>query len=354
MEKPPINLIMDSGAFTAWKLGKPIALQDYCNFLDQNKDWITDYINLDEIIPSDPEEAARRSMRNLEWMMERGYKPMPVFHAREDISWLKRMVDMGCPCICLAGLSLPSQSARREWYNLCWNHLVNTAGRPIVKVHALGEGREAPLLEFPWFSADSTSWAYASQRYGKATLTGGMQVSLRNDGANDRNSPDIRMLDDNNSAALNAILDAEGISRASLETPGRGAWTMRSYLEVLQYQRLQTRVNARHPIRHYPTGFFHGGYSSRPAVEFSAFRMFLVRSNNVCAPAVFWKTGMLNILFSYAYMPKQYNRRRKGNDEANAWNADFVRSFLANPAKTVMGMEPYSIYWDLLEAGLNA
>lgn len=68
-----IRFVLDSGAFTAWKAGKPIALDDYCRFLDSLpiKPWR--YFNLDVI--GDPEA----SLNNYEIMRSRGYKPVPIF-----------------------------------------------------------------------------------------------------------------------------------------------------------------------------------------------------------------------------------------------------------------------------------
>jgi hypothetical protein len=77
-----IRFVLDSGAFTAWKAGKPLELDEYCKFLDSLpfKPWR--YFTLDVI--GDPEG----SMRNYEIMLQRGYKPVPIFTRGEDPSAL--------------------------------------------------------------------------------------------------------------------------------------------------------------------------------------------------------------------------------------------------------------------------
>ena len=75
---PALRFVLDSGAFTAWKAGKPIQLDDYCRFLEQLpiKPWR--YFTLDVI--GDPEGTKR----NYETMLARGFNPVPIFTRGED------------------------------------------------------------------------------------------------------------------------------------------------------------------------------------------------------------------------------------------------------------------------------
>lgn len=73
-----IRLLVDSGAFTAWKAGKPIALDDYCRFLEKLPVTPWRYFTLDVI------GDAAGSMRNYETMLKRGFKPVPIFTRGED------------------------------------------------------------------------------------------------------------------------------------------------------------------------------------------------------------------------------------------------------------------------------
>ncbi len=78
-----IRFLLDSGAFTAWRSGKPIALDEYCRFIEglPFKPWR--YFALDVI--GDP----AGTLRNYEVMLERGFTPVPIFTRGEDPSVLE-------------------------------------------------------------------------------------------------------------------------------------------------------------------------------------------------------------------------------------------------------------------------
>ena len=77
-----IRFVLDSGAFTSWKLGKEIRLDDYCKFIETLpvKPWR--YFTLDVI--GDPEAT----MKNYQTMLRRGFNPVPIFTRGEDPSVL--------------------------------------------------------------------------------------------------------------------------------------------------------------------------------------------------------------------------------------------------------------------------
>jgi hypothetical protein len=77
-----LRLLVDSGAFTAWKAGKPICLDDYCRFLESLPLEPWRYFSLDVV--GDPHET----LRNYETMLRRGFRPVPVFTRGEDPSVL--------------------------------------------------------------------------------------------------------------------------------------------------------------------------------------------------------------------------------------------------------------------------
>lgn len=80
--EPITRLVVDSGAFTAWKAGKPIELDDYCRFLETLPVTPWRYFTLDVI--GDP----HGTMKNYEIMLARGFKPVPIFTRGEDPSVL--------------------------------------------------------------------------------------------------------------------------------------------------------------------------------------------------------------------------------------------------------------------------
>jgi len=80
--KSQVRFVLDSGAFTAWKAGKPVDLDSYCKFIEQLPFEPWRYFTLDVI--GNPGE----SMKNYETMLKRGFNPVPIFTRGEEISVL--------------------------------------------------------------------------------------------------------------------------------------------------------------------------------------------------------------------------------------------------------------------------
>lgn len=151
-----INFLLDSGAFTAWRSGNPIKLDDYCKFLDQLpiKPW--KYFALDVI--GDHKET----MENYKEMLKRGYNPIPVFTPSQnfdDIDEYYTTSDIiGCG-------GLVDKYRTRGIVHLN-NVMKKVRGRPI---HLLGFTSLKYLKHFRPYSCDSSSWASAL-RYASLNL----------------------------------------------------------------------------------------------------------------------------------------------------------------------------------------
>jgi hypothetical protein len=78
MNHPDVELLIDSGAFTAMNAGSEIDLSDYIEFLHRWKDRIFGYMALDKL--QDPVQTDR----NLRIMLEAGLKPIPVHVLGDD------------------------------------------------------------------------------------------------------------------------------------------------------------------------------------------------------------------------------------------------------------------------------
>lgn len=302
--KPAVDVILDSGAYSAWRLGKPVDIDKYCDYLLANLDWMGHYVCLDVINPKDPEAAAAASFDNLLYMRKRGLKPVPVFHVGEDISWLFRMLDLGCEYIGLSASSLVSRNQVDEWYGMAWSHLTTTGGRPIVKAHAFGEGRLASQLQFPWYSADSTSWIYDAQRNGAMTMPGGQKIVHRNDGLHSRQAKDIERMSEHEKVSFDRIIQEAGIDPAGFAE--RGSFTstvLRTYMAMLDCAKTQSLVQAAQPISYRPDGFFlKDAWPAEKAIAGTPFKYHLVIGNNTIAFSVLAFAGYTNVLSSYFYI----------------------------------------------------
>ena len=166
-----IELVVDSGAFSAWTQGKAIDVDEYVKFCLANKEYISHAVNLDVINPNDPDAAAAAGWKNFERMRDSGVITVPVFHAREKISWLEKMVDT-VPYVGLSGTSLVSPLEARSFNDLCFHYLTDSKGRPLVRTHSFGDTSPNTLYNFPFYSADSATWMIQAGRAARVKLQG--------------------------------------------------------------------------------------------------------------------------------------------------------------------------------------
>lgn len=157
-----VDLLLDSGAFSAWKKGEQIDLRAYIRFVEEHCELLHAYVNLDVIpgrpgraaSPTEVEEAAAESFRNYEKMRKAGLDPIPVYHLGEREDWLRRILDSGAGWIGLGGSVGKSDQARYQFFSRSFRVI----GTSKVKVHGFGATSVWHLFKFPWYSVDSTSW----------------------------------------------------------------------------------------------------------------------------------------------------------------------------------------------------
>ena len=108
-----MDILLDSGAFSAWSLGERIDLSAYIGFVRANKDLIYRSINLDKIPgdfgirewrPEEIEAAAAASYANQQKMKGAGLNPIPVFHQDEHFRWLEKYLADDEDYICLSAI----------------------------------------------------------------------------------------------------------------------------------------------------------------------------------------------------------------------------------------------------------
>lgn len=165
-----LTVVLDSGAYTAWTKGRPIKIEEYCDYIEDHKDVVSHYVALD-VIPGvrgkkptsdDIEKAARASWDNLLYMKDRGLDPVPVYHQGEDIKWLQRMMDLGCTYIGISPSNDHQPATRKLWLDKVFDYITDNEGWPVIRTHGFGVTSIPLLFRYPWHSADSTSWALFS------------------------------------------------------------------------------------------------------------------------------------------------------------------------------------------------
>lgn len=151
---PALRFVLDSGAFTAWKAGKPIQLDDYCRFLEQLpiKPWR--YFTLDVI--GDPEGT----QRNYETMLKRGFTPVPIFTRGEDPAALDEFYKTS-DVVGIGGLV--GTPGNRGFVKGIMRHVGDRM------VHWLGFTNLDYIKAYRPFMCDSSSWE-SGARYGALKL----------------------------------------------------------------------------------------------------------------------------------------------------------------------------------------
>lgn len=138
-----IRLLVDSGAFTAWKAKKKIELDDYCRFIEALplKPWA--YFSLDVV--GNP----HATLENYNTMLKRGFKPVPVFTRGEDISVLEEYYRTS-DYVAIGGLV---GTLRNKGFVKGIMRVVGSR-----KVHWLGFTNLNFMKKYRPYSADSSTW----------------------------------------------------------------------------------------------------------------------------------------------------------------------------------------------------
>lgn len=140
-----LEILLDSGAFSAWKRGANINLADYMEYIKEHD--IKQYFNLDVV--GEPEATER----NQAAMEAAGFKPIPVFHYGEDWTLLDQLVSK-YPLVALGGTVGLPYSVKEQWFRQVFSR------HPEGQFHGLGFASKGLLEQFPFASTDSVWWVY--------------------------------------------------------------------------------------------------------------------------------------------------------------------------------------------------
>lgn len=141
-----VRFVLDSGAFTAWKAGKEVNIDEYCKFIESLpfKPWR--YFTLDVI--GDP----HKSLKNYEIMLNRGFNPVPIFTRGEDPSVLDDYYKTS-DVVGIGGLV--GTKGNKGFVNGIMDHVGKR------KVHWLGFTSVDYIKYYKPYMCDSSSWVMA-------------------------------------------------------------------------------------------------------------------------------------------------------------------------------------------------
>lgn len=173
-----VQLMLDSGVFSAWGRGETLKIKDYIKYVKKHKEYIYSYVNMD-IVPNasddkgsppthkETERSAKQSYKNFVKMKDAGLNPIPVFHQGEPFEWLERLLNEGEEYIGISTWKTNiTQEAQQKWLDQVFTLLTDASGKPLCKTHGFGISAPRLVIRYPWFTLDSTTWALGSG-YGK-------------------------------------------------------------------------------------------------------------------------------------------------------------------------------------------
>ncbi len=171
LKRHNIRFMVDSGAFTAWTLGKEVKIDDYIDFLNKHKDVIdiNRVTSLDVIkwgekgsikTSQDYEEGVKAGYENWLYLKKKGWNTIPVFHQGENFVWLEKYLNEAHIVGISQNKDLPYRDVDRWYYEVFYT--IKKIGKLNIKTHAFGMTSPEMLRKYPFDSADSATWALTS------------------------------------------------------------------------------------------------------------------------------------------------------------------------------------------------
>ena len=163
------KLFIDSGAFSVAHNGKTVDIDTYIQYINDNPE-IPIFVELD-VIPypvlntKTAKECSEATWQNYLYMKERVTSPchlLPLYHFGEPKDALRRIlnteVDGKLPeYIGIGGRHGVATELQERYFNEIFS-IVQRSDNPKVKIHAFGMTILRVLEQYPFYSADSTTW----------------------------------------------------------------------------------------------------------------------------------------------------------------------------------------------------
>lgn len=172
--KTQSKLFIDSGAFSAWTKGTTIDVDEYINWLNERKDYIYLFGQVDSIpgniktghTTEQVYEAAQSTWNNFLYMYERVENKeglLYTVHVGEPLTFLQQALEwrdkngQALKYIALGGMVGKNKTLKENFISQCYE-VIKRSSNPNVKVHAFGMTSLDLLEKYPITSADSTGW----------------------------------------------------------------------------------------------------------------------------------------------------------------------------------------------------
>lgn len=186
------KLFVDSGAFSAHTKGKELDVDEYIEYLNARQGCFEVIAQVDKIPGEFGKkktreqllEAPELSWENYLYMRDKviDYNNLtPIFHQGEDFKHLHRMLETTfdgehIPYIGISPANDVSTKEKAKWFETVFR-IIRDSSNPNVKTHAFGMTSLDLLEQYPFYSADSTSWLMTSANGSIMTSWGLMLMS---------------------------------------------------------------------------------------------------------------------------------------------------------------------------------
>ena len=152
-----MDVFLDSGAFSVWKKGMSVNIQDYIDFIHKYKHLINVYANLDDMNSPD------KTWENQREMERQGLNPLPVYHIGEPYKYFKMALEY--EYFAVGGVVFKGRGVLYRGLVDIFSTVCPASNNfmPTHKVHGFALTSPILAVTFPWYSVDSTSWVL----YGK-------------------------------------------------------------------------------------------------------------------------------------------------------------------------------------------
>lgn len=162
------NIMIDSGAFTAWTKDIDIDVDTYINWINKWNDYATTFGQIDVIPPKtanlqEIDDCCQRTWQNYIYMTNNVVCPEKIlytFHYGEPLKWLEQALEYTLPngkkmeYIAIGGLVGRTTKQRIEFLDRCFKVIANSS-IPYVKVHGFGVSSKKLWAAYPFESCDS-------------------------------------------------------------------------------------------------------------------------------------------------------------------------------------------------------
>jgi len=183
-----VKIFLDSGAFSAFTLGTEVDMGHYCDFILANDDIIARDQGTKMIAPLDviggpggefyaKTKTAELSWKNMEEMERRGTEPLPCFHYNEPWEYLDYYASK-YNYIALGGLVRGDLYSLESWFQQVFERVCDSDGRPKVRFHAFSLTALELMMNYPWYSVDSSTWVQWAANGLVLLPTSGRQLTI--------------------------------------------------------------------------------------------------------------------------------------------------------------------------------